>query len=295
MNYLKTYFFDIIFKKGFDFTGRATRKEFWLFTLNLLIVISAIYYIIYFDLPKISPEIFNKALNLYPSYDTVIFIKIIFTLMFLSPLLFVLPFINLLARRLHDIGWSAKCLFFAVLLLRYAWIFPCIIGFIPGKKEGNKYDNQNKNENIIKKSLVNGTILILILLLLFSFITALIKPTQRRKADCNRIINDIAKAELKYFKENNDFLYVYKTDNNDILNINLQQDDGFDTFSCTVNNDNIDNKSVEIKVWSKNDAKQKEKLKDMKDSYYVGYVCATQYQNGDLTKTMLKFEKKTAE
>ena len=50
MNYLKTYFFDIIFKKGFDFTGRATRKEFWLFTLNLLIVISAIYYIIYFNI-----------------------------------------------------------------------------------------------------------------------------------------------------------------------------------------------------------------------------------------------------
>ena len=76
-DYLKTYFFDIIFKKFFDCTGKSTRKEFWLFTLNLLILISATYAIIYFDFPKVTPEILNKALNVYPSYDTIIFFRII--------------------------------------------------------------------------------------------------------------------------------------------------------------------------------------------------------------------------
>ena len=294
-NYLKTYFFDILFKKFFDFTGRATRKEFWLFTLNLLIVISAIYAIIYFDLPKITPELFDKALNAYPSYDTIIFLKVIFALMFLSPVLFVLPFMNLLARRLHDIGLSAKFLLLVVLLLRYAWILPFIIGIIgciPGKDEEKKCDDQNISENNMKKIVINGAIILLIMFFLIVFITTLIKPTQRRKADCNHIINEIAKAELKYFKENNDFLYVYEKYKNDILGINLQDDDGFDTFSCNVNRDSIDNKSVEIKVWAKTDDKAKTNLKD---SYYVGYVSATQYQNGELSKMLLKFEKKTVE
>lgn len=294
-NYLKTYFFDIIFKKVFDFTGRATRKEFWLFTLNLLISLSLIYAFIYFDLPKITPEIFNKALHAYPSYDTIIFLKIIFVLMLLSPILFVLPFINLLARRLHDIGLSAKFLFLAVLLIRYAWIFPvfvCVIGCIPGKKNKNKYDSQDIKKNTIKKIFFNGTIFLLILLFLIVFIMTIVKPTQRRKADCNRIINDIAQAELKYFEQNNDFLYVNKTDNNGILNINLQNDDGFDTFSCTVNRDNIENKSVEIRLWAKkNEENEKKKFKNTRHIY----VYATQYQNGQLSKILIKPEKKTTE
>lgn len=292
--YLKTYFFDIIFKKFFDFTGRATRKEFWLFTLNLLIVISSIYTIIYFDGHNVGPIVLERILNAYPSYDTIIFFRIIFALIIIFPIIFLLPFINLLARRLHDIGVTAKYLFAAILLIRYAWILLfiiVIIGCIPGKKEGNKYDNQDIKKNTIKKIFFNGTILLLTLLLLISFITAFIKPMQRKKADYNRIINNIAQAELRYFEQNNDFLYVSETDNDDILNINLQNDDVFDTFSCTVNRDNINNKSVEIKVWAKTDDKQKKKLKVS----YSGYVCATQYQNGELSKMMFKLEKKTTE
>ena len=64
---------------------------------------------------------------------------------------------------------------------------------------------------------MNGTILLLMLLFIFSFPYALTKGMQRKKADCNRIINDIAKAELKFFNENHDFLHVYETDKNDLL------------------------------------------------------------------------------
>jgi uncharacterized membrane protein YhaH (DUF805 family) len=294
-NYLKTYFFDILFKKFFDCTGKADRKEFWLFTLNLLVCISAIYAVIYFDFPKISPILFEKSLNIYPSYDTIIFLQIIFSLIILFPVLFLLPFINLLARRLHDIGLSAKYLFLAIFFIRYARFLPFIIGIIgciPGKKEGNKYDEQNIKNNTIKKIFMNGTILLLILLFFYSFPYALTKGMRQKKASCNQLINDIAKAQLKYFKENNDFLYVYETDRSDILNIDLQNDDGVDKFSCTVNTDDIDNKSVEIKVWAKIDDKRKEKLKG---TYYLGYISATQYQDGKLSRMLLNLDKKTAE
>lgn len=293
MNYLKTYFFDIIFKNYFNCTGKATRKEFWFFTLNLLIVISAIYAVIYFDGPNICSVIFERMLNTYLGYDTVIFFKVILALIILFPIIFLVPFINLLARRLHDIGVTAKYLFASVLLIHYAWILPfivAIIGCIPGKKEGNKYDNQDIKNNIIKKIFVNGTILILILLFLFLILNALIKNTKQIKAEGNLIINKIAQSELKYFSENNYFLSVDKVNSNNIIDINMQDYKYFDTFSCTINQENSDNKSVEIKVWSKiNDNKNKK----FKDSYYSSYICATQYQNGELSKMILKLEKKT--
>ena len=118
---------------------------------------------------------------------------------------------------------------------------------------------------------------------------ALVKNIKQAKAEGNLIINKIAQSELKYFSENNYFLSVDKVNSNDILDINMQDYKYFDTFSCTINQESFDNKSVEIEVWPKIDDNQKKKYKD---SYYSSYICATQYQNGDLTKTMLKFEKK---
>ena len=37
MNYVKTYFLDIITKHFFDFGGKETRKVYWLFWLNCVI------------------------------------------------------------------------------------------------------------------------------------------------------------------------------------------------------------------------------------------------------------------
>ena len=108
----------------------------------------------------------------------------------------------------------------------------------------------------------------------------------------NLIINKIAQAEFKCFSENFNFLSVDRDTSNDTLNIDMQDYKFFGEFCCIVNNDNIDNKSVEIKVWSKIDDKQKGKFKD---SYYSSYICATQYQNGELSKMILKLEKKAVE
>jgi len=299
-NYLKTYFFDIIFKKFFDCTGKATRKEFWFFTLNILIVIAAIYAVLFFDGPNILPVILERMLNAYPGYDTIIFFEIILALIMLFPIIFLLPFINLLARRLHDIGLTAKYLFAAVLLIPYAWILPfiiAIIGCIPGKKEENKYDNPDIKNNIIKKIFVNGTILTVILFLLIFMPKALVKSRQQAKAEGTLIINKIAQSELKYFSENNYFLSVDKVTGNDTLNIDMQDYKFFGEFCCVVNNDNIDNKSVEIRLWLKNNEEDEKKNKEpekkkFKNAHNI-YVYATQYQTGELSKVMLKLYKKT--
>ena len=106
-NYCKTYFLDIITKHYIDFNGRAGRKVFWLFVLNVFVV----------------------GLILGAFYRP---LSTIFSLAIL------LPHIGLFIRRLHDIdfsGWwfliGAIPLIGAIALL----IFACI----PGTAGENKY------------------------------------------------------------------------------------------------------------------------------------------------------------
>lgn len=108
MDYLKTYLTDIIFKHYFDFNGRATRKVFWLFTLNM--------FIINFVLGAVSDGILS---------------------MFVS-LLVLLPSLGLSVRRLHDInasGWWILLGFIPVI----GAIILIILACIPGTVGENKY------------------------------------------------------------------------------------------------------------------------------------------------------------
>lgn len=290
-NYLKTYFFDIIFKKFFNSTGRANRKEYWLFIFNLLIFFSLLFLFVYFD----SPYIVEKIITAYPNYDTLKIYSIFLSLIMLFSFLLLWPFINLLVRRLHDIGLSAAWLVLLIFLRQYALIVVLIIGFVPGKKEKNKYDNQDTDKNVIKKNAVNIIIFFILSFLIFIlslFPISNIRRLNQMESEANLIINKIAQAEFKCFSENFNFLSVDRDTSNDTLNIDMQDYKFFGEFCCIVNNDNIDNKSVEIKVWSKIDDKQKGKFKD---SYYSSYICATQYQNGELSKMILKLEKKAVE
>lgn len=109
MNYFKTYLTDIIFKHYFDFNGRATRKVFWLFTLNM--------FIINFILGVISDGL---------------------TLNMLISLLVFLPSLGLMVRRLHDInasGWWVLLGFIPAI----GEIILIILACIPGTVGENKY------------------------------------------------------------------------------------------------------------------------------------------------------------
>ena len=75
MNYVKTYFLDIITKHFFDFGGKENRKVFWLFVLNCFIV--------------------SLILNVIWGILATIFAVVI-----------LLPSLGILVRRLRDAGFS---------------------------------------------------------------------------------------------------------------------------------------------------------------------------------------------
>ena len=163
----------------------------------------------------------------------------------------------------------------------------------PVKKKKNKYDNQDTDKNVIKKNAVNIIIFFILSFLIFIlslFPISNIRRLNQMESEANLIINKIAQAEFKCFSENFNFLSVDRDTSNDTLNIDMQDYKFFCEFCCIVNNDNTDNKSVEIKVWPRINDSQKKKFKDR---YYSSYIYAIQYQTGELSKVMLKVYKKT--
>ncbi|MCR4662579.1 MAG: DUF805 domain-containing protein [Endomicrobiaceae bacterium] len=102
MNYVKTYFLDIITKHFFDFNGTEGRKVYWLFVLNNFIV--------------------SFLLGLISS-----------TLSYIFSIVVLLPALGILVRRLHDAGFSG---WWALLLLvpGIGWIAIVILACLPSKK-----------------------------------------------------------------------------------------------------------------------------------------------------------------
>ena len=93
MNYMDEYFFKIIRKKYAKFRGRATRAEFWFFTLfitllNLLVFGTGNFLKEYYFLQ-------NEAQNFISALQILVW------------LITLLPFIAVGIRRLHDIGKSS--------------------------------------------------------------------------------------------------------------------------------------------------------------------------------------------
>lgn len=132
-NYFEKYLTDIIFKHYCDFKGRAGRKEFWLFILNLLVI--------YFVLHSINTELGS-----------------------IFDLLVILPMLSLYARRVHDFNFNDLIIiigFFFMVCFRIAGLVSgvldfasaltglitifvtLVIGLIPGTKGENKYGTVN--------------------------------------------------------------------------------------------------------------------------------------------------------
>jgi uncharacterized membrane protein YhaH (DUF805 family) len=110
------WFTDVI-KKYAEFTGRARRKEFWMFVLFSWII-------------SILLSIIDRAIGTDNSTGSGL-------LGSLYSLAILIPSLAVAARRLHDTGRSAKWLFliFAVVI---GWIF-LLVWYI---QEGNAGDNQ---------------------------------------------------------------------------------------------------------------------------------------------------------
>lgn len=280
--FFKTYFFDIIFKNYFNCEGKANRKEFWLFILNSIVFILLMFFLSYFAMRLLIP--------IFPYYEFLFFVPIVIFLTFIVlPLLLLCPLINLFIRRLHDIGWNTGVIFVIILMLPLGLILSIFIGLIPGKEEANQNIEINKKEKVI----INAIIIFIVLLICYIFSYFPLKSIENlNKIAVNRtlIINKIVESELKYFEQNNNFLYIDKTDSNDILDVSIKGSEFFDEFSCVPVTDqnksfvvdkNKDCKRVEIQVWTKHNIKDK-------NPKSKSYVCVVLNDDGTQTKSLYR-------
>ena len=101
MNYVKTYFLDIVTKHFFDFSGKEGRKVYWLFVLNCFII--------------------GFIIGLISS-----------TLNYIVSLILLIPSLGILVRRLQDAGFSG---WLALLLIVpvVGWIAVVILACFPSK------------------------------------------------------------------------------------------------------------------------------------------------------------------
>jgi uncharacterized membrane protein YhaH (DUF805 family) len=117
MNIFKNYFLDVITKRYFQFSGRASRSEFWYFMLfsiifSLLITMIGeslgLLYMISLELPMV-----NEVGELHNVIQDIP-INILQTAF---SLLFMFPSMAVSVRRLHDIGKTAWWLLIAIIPL----------------------------------------------------------------------------------------------------------------------------------------------------------------------------------
>ncbi|EPY8600654.1 DUF805 domain-containing protein [Escherichia coli] len=112
------WYTDVLFNDYFNYSGRASRREFWWYYLFNLIFLGVLFFIGY--------TLDNTGIS-YGFYIPCVYV-----------LATIIPSITLKVRRLHDIGLSAWYLFI--------WCIPYIGGFIlfvmyciPSEKGDNKY------------------------------------------------------------------------------------------------------------------------------------------------------------
>mgnify|MGYP001373636385 FL=1 len=112
-------------RKYFDFKGRATRSEFWIFVIFYwLFLIASI--LIFYSLEFYYISL-GKSLIVTDIYDTQIMkeydenFEIAFTIVILLPVIFfIIPYTSLAVRRLHDIGKSG---YYAIIIF-LLWMAP---------------------------------------------------------------------------------------------------------------------------------------------------------------------------
>ena len=123
MNYIDNYFIKTI-KNGFNFKGRATRKEYWMFQLFIFIFF-IVFWIVMTFIIGLMFQVSDKA-----GVNALLFATLLF-------LLFGLPNIALTIRRFHDLNKSGW--WFLWILLPYIGIFVVLFFML---QKGDINDNQ---------------------------------------------------------------------------------------------------------------------------------------------------------
>ena len=103
------------FKKYIDFNGRASRSEFWYFTL--LLVFGYFGLLIIVNYWNDSNFFYELSDSLYNSIN-----YLIYGMFYGLPIICLIPFVSVTIRRIHDIGQSGF-----VILIFFVWFFIAFI------------------------------------------------------------------------------------------------------------------------------------------------------------------------
>jgi uncharacterized membrane protein YhaH (DUF805 family) len=128
-----------VFKQYFDFSGRARRKEFWMFTLFHFLFIFTTTFLVFF----LTSDIYEDTETNY------VYVAIICTYLLIS----IIPSIALTIRRLHDTGKSGW-LYLIVIIPYLGWFTIMIFACMEGNRGSNKWGPNPKgigNDSIIDK------------------------------------------------------------------------------------------------------------------------------------------------
>ncbi|MBN9632893.1 MAG: DUF805 domain-containing protein [Actinobacteria bacterium] len=119
------------FKKYADFTGRASRSEFWWWFLFAVIIIGAVYGILLQTLGTIG----NGGRGLGPFGWVLVVVYIVWDLVILVPSL------ALSWRRLHDANLAGPMWFLGFIPV-VGWIIVLVFYLLPSKPEGARFDRR---------------------------------------------------------------------------------------------------------------------------------------------------------
>lgn len=118
------WYFKVILKHYADFKGRASRKEYWMFTL-----FGIVFYLLFLILISILGNLFQNE----NSYPIIGFLAILF------PLMLLLPSMAVTVRRLHDINKSGWMILISLIpIIGSIWL---VVLLVTDSSIGkNKYD-----------------------------------------------------------------------------------------------------------------------------------------------------------
>ena len=115
MEVFKTYYWNILTKNYVNFSGRATRKQYWLFVLFNIIVFAVLAFVLSF--------LGNTGNVLY----------------YLCNLAVLLPSLAIAVRRLHDINFSGWWML-VVLLQFLGGLILLVLMLLPSTQGANRFD-----------------------------------------------------------------------------------------------------------------------------------------------------------
>ena len=117
-----------VMQQYFNFSGRANRKEFWLFTLFNLAITFAL-------------TLFDLFFQIY----------VFTTIFYIYALIVFIPSLAVLLRRLHDVGKTSRY-FFLIAFPIIGWLWLLVLLCLKGEPETNMWGenlNEASNDHLI--------------------------------------------------------------------------------------------------------------------------------------------------